>query len=278
MSRNYYYLVAGLPELLLGQSKRPFELAAFKNELRDFLHPEDYRLVELFFLPYDHINLLNLLEKKTAPFLTLGRYSQEELEEAIREPVEVPEYFRVFIERFREEAGVWQDRPWENQIAELYYDHAGSFSNEFIRDWFEFEKNLRNILTAYNCRKYSLPADQELIGQGDLVESLKKSQVRDFGLSGEVDHMDRLLGILDQKDLLEREKGLDLLRWTHLDELTTFHYFSTEVILSYVVKLLIIERWLTLDRATGEQLFGRFLEDLKNSYEFPTEYTINERR
>ena len=278
MSRNYYYLVAGLPELFMGQNKRPFELAVFRSELRDFLHPDDYRLVELLFLPYDHLNLLNLLRKKNAPFHPLGTCSQDELEEAIREPAEAPIYFRTFIERFKEEAGSRQDQAWENQLADLYYEYVSSSSNPFLRTWFSLEKNLRNILTAYNCRKFGLPAENELVGQGELIESLKKSQARDFGLSGEVDFMDRLLSILDNRHLLEREKGLDLLRWTYLDELTTFHYFSIEVILSYVIKLLIIERWLTLDRSTGEALFGRFLEDLKNSYEFPTEYTTYERR
>ncbi|MBP6976707.1 MAG: DUF2764 family protein [Bacteroidales bacterium] len=278
MSRNYYYLVAGLPELFMEQNKRPFDLAAFKAELREFLHPDDFSLVEVLFLPYDHLNLLSLLQKKNTPFHPLGKFSADELEEEIREPLAVPSYFKNFIERFREEADTPQDQTWENQLTELYYDHASSCSNPFIRTWFGFEKNLRNILTAYTCRKFGMAADHELVGQGEFVESLKKSQARDFGLSGEVDFMDRLLSILDNPNLFEREKGLDLLRWNYLDELNTFHYFTIEVILAYVIKLLIIERWLILDRSTGEQLFRQFLEDLRSSYEFPTEYTTHERR
>ncbi len=278
MSRNYYYLVSGLPELLFGQGKRPHDLQSFRNELRDFLHPDDYQLVELLFLPYDHINLLNLLGKKLTPFLSLGKYMQEELEEEIREPLHVPPYFRHVIERYREEAGEHPEQLWENYVAELYYDYASSFSNEFMRSWFGFEKNLRNFLSAYTCRRHQMPAEEELVGRNELTEILKKSQARDFGLSGELDFVERLMTLLENPNLLEREKGIDLLRWNYLDELTTFHYFSVEVVLSYVIKLLITDRWMKLDKPSGQQLFGKLLDDLRNSYEFPTEYTIHERR
>jgi hypothetical protein len=278
MSRNYYYLVAGLPELLFGQTKRPFDLLSFKTELRNFLHPFDYQLVELLFVPYDHTNLLNTLQKKAALFNSLGNYSQDELEDAIRESAGVPEYIRYFIERYREESGEYPGPWWENLITSRYYDFIESSSCLFLRSYFEFDRSLRNIMSAHICRKYGLPADEELVGQNDVTDALRKSQARDFGLSGELDFMERLMTLLENPNLLEREKGVDLLRWNHVDELTTFHYFSIEVVLGYVIKLQIVDRWMRLDKPSGEKLFGRLQADLKDSYQFSTEYTIHERR
>lgn len=278
IKRNYYCLVAGLPDLLLEQSKRPMGLLEFKQELKHSLHPEDYSLVELLFLPHDHKNLLNLLQKKDEPFEPLGRYERDDLEEAVKEPAFLPEYLQQFIEQYKEAGGVSQEKSWENQLTESYYAYVDTFTNSFLIDYFTFEKNLRNVLVAYNCRKFQLPVEHELIGEDGNVDALKKSQARDFGLGGELDFIDRLLVILENKDLLGREKGLDLLRWNYLDDITTFHYFTIEVILSYVIKLRIIDRWLGLDAETGNEFFGHFLSDLKDSYDFSTEFSIYARK
>ena len=64
MSRNYYYLVAGFPELSPDQKKLPFSLHEIKQELAIHLHKDDYRLVSYLFLEYDNQNLLNLLLKQ----------------------------------------------------------------------------------------------------------------------------------------------------------------------------------------------------------------------
>ena len=39
-----------------------------------------------------------------------------------------------------------------------------------------------------------------------------------------------------------------------------------------MIKLLIVDRWKKLDKETGEGLFARLLDDLKASYEFPSEF------
>jgi hypothetical protein len=120
--------------------------------------------------------------------------------------------------------------------------------------------------------------DEELIREDDITDTLKKSHARDFGLSSEIDYIEKLISILESKNLLDREKNIDLLKWDYLDELITFHYFSIEVVLSYMIKLFIVDRWMKLDEETGKQLFEKFLNDLKTTYKFPIEFTINERR
>ena len=43
--------------------------------------------------------------------------------------------------------------------------------------------------------------------------------------------------------ILEAEKGLDQGRWRALDELAVGHYFDLDFLLTYALKLLILERW-----------------------------------
>lgn len=274
MARNYYCLVAGLPDIVIDQNKLSFTLAEFKDELREFLHPDDYQMAELLFLPYDNQNLMPLLNKQDTPHNELGKYSRDELEENIKEAEILESYLIQYIEDFKSDTGITGKTDPEKQMTLLFYNYVLDMGNDFLREWFSFDKTLKNILAAYNCRKYDLPVENELIGEDDIVDSFKKSRARDFGISSEVPYVEKVINIIENKDLLDREKGLDLLRWNFVDEQTVFNYFTVEVILGYVIKLMIIDRWLKLDAATGREFFEKLLEDLITSFEFPIEFNI----
>ena len=51
---KYYYLVAGLPELTLEDSKLSYTVADFKSELYSALSEEDRMLIDLFYLQFDN--------------------------------------------------------------------------------------------------------------------------------------------------------------------------------------------------------------------------------
>ncbi len=65
---------------------------------------------------------------------------------------------------------------------------------------------------------------------------------------------------------LERERGIDQLRWATLDELAGPDMFSLEYLIAYGLKLQILERWATMDDEAGneqvEQIVGSELEKL----------------
>ncbi len=52
-----------------------------------------------------------------------------------------------------------------------------------------------------------------------------------------------------------REKKVDLLKWEWLEEHTFFKPFDIESVFAYLLKLEMIERWVMLDKATGEKDF-----------------------
>lgn len=274
IERNYYYLVAGLPDILIEQSKSLITQADLKAELKQHLHPADYHLVELLFMQSDNRNLLNMLLKKVDEFDTLGNFSFDELEEGIKEPELLPSYMGDFVLRFKNNNPLDPDISWENQLTSLYYNHVLESRNAFLKQWFSFEQNIRNVLIAFTARKHKLRFDVQLVGTGDTIESIKKSNARDLGLINEFPLVEKILQIYESPSLLDREKSLDIVRWNFIDELNTFNYFTIEVILGFVIKLGIVERWMKLDKKTGENLFRQFLSDLESSYEFPKEFRI----
>lgn len=273
-SRNYYYLVAGLPDINLEQNKLSVSIGDFKKELQDHLHPDDYKLVEKLFLPADNRNVLNMLLKIIKEFDDSGKYSFDQLEDEIKEPENLPEYLKTFIIHYKSNQPLITDMSWEDQLTTLYYDYATQVSNDFLRTWFEFERDIKNILSGLTARRHKIPVENLLIGSNTVTDAIRKSNARDFSLSAEFPFVEKIIQINENADLLMREKAIDQLRWNYIDELNTFNYFSVEVILGFVFKLNMVERWLKLDKKTGEEMFRRLLNDLENSYEFPKEFNI----
>lgn len=122
-SRNYYYLVAGLPDIILEQSKLSVSLAEFRVDLKSNLHPDDYALVEKLFLVADNRNVLNMVMKNIDEFDPSGKYSFDEMEEEIKEPVNLPEYLKTFITHFKSNQPIESEMSWEDQLAALYHEH-----------------------------------------------------------------------------------------------------------------------------------------------------------
>ena len=265
MKRNYYYLVAGLQDITIDVHKLQFSQLAFRDELKNHVHPEDYILAEKLFLPIDNANLLNLLQKSGKPFDEKGNFSQDRLEENIKEPHDLPEYMMQFITAFKNKDSLMPDMSPENELTTLFFDQMLGLGNDFLRNWFEFELNVRNIVTALLARKYEIPYEYQIIGSGEISNTIRKSHARDFGLAGELYYLEDLVNLVRNDNIQEREKAIDELRWNYLDEETFFEYFTMEKVLAYTIKLGIAERWLAIDKEHGNELFHKLLKELQSS-------------
>jgi hypothetical protein len=166
----------------------------------------------LLVLPADNRNLLNLLLKNDKPFEESAKFTMDELEQDIREPEITPGYMQMFINSFKSETPAYDGLSWEDQLTWLYYDHVKSFPNSFLREWFEFDLNLRNMVAGINARKHKLKGDRFFIGDNYVVQAVRKSTLRDFGLAM-ISSKWRGLSIQDNPNLLERERLMDIMRW-----------------------------------------------------------------
>lgn len=276
---KYYYLVAGLPELTLDDSKLSYTVADFKAEIYPVLSSSDQKLIDLFYLKFDNSNVLKLLEDKEANIDNRGNFSQEELNEYIAvikeggtvNSKDFPDYLSTFIIDYlnaSEENSVLM----EDHLAALYYDYAMKSENKFISSWFEFNLTINNILLAFTARKYKWDIAQNVVGNTEVCEALRTSGARDFGLSGEVACFDQLVKISETTELVEREKKLDSLRWNWMEEATFFDYFTIERLFVFLLQLEMIERWISLDKERGNQLFQSIIESLKNGVQIPAEF------
>ena len=279
MSKYYYYLVAGLPELTLEDSKLSYTVADFKAELYPDLSDKDRKLIDLFYLKFDNANVLKLLKDKDATIDPRGNYSAEELAEfisSLKEGDEIvdamfPSYLSTFISEYFN-ATAEDDFLHEDLLAALYYEYAMKCKNKFVSSWFAFNLTMNNILVALTARKFKMDIAPLIVGDTEVCEALRTSGARDFGLTGEVDFLDQLVKISETEELVEREKKIDQLRWNWMEEATFFNYFTVERLFVFLLQLEMIERWISLDKEKGNQLFRSIIATLKDEVQIPAEF------
>lgn len=277
-SSNYYYLVAGLPELTLEQGKLAFGTDRLREELTEGLSAADYKAFENLLLVFDNQNLLHLLGLMPEKSPVDGVFSFARMAEEMKEPHSLRPYMIRFIESFRAETRLHPQLSPVNEFTLHYYNEMLGLRSGFLKQWFEFELNLRNVLLVLSGRKNGLSVENHVIPANEIAEIMRRSNARDLGISSEWIWAEKIIQLNEIPNLMQREKAIDILRWQFLDELNTFNYFSAEVLMAFYIKLGMIERWLKLDKTTGEELFRQLIGDLQNSYEFPNEFSIKDGR
>jgi len=279
MAENqYYYFVAGLPDIFFDSTKLPFTVDDFREMLDEVLAPKDKNLIDKYFLKYDNENLLTFLKNKNAELNKKGKISAEEMKETIDSvdvdfPVQnpaIPSYFEDYIRLWLDESAHKESKLWEDLMSEFYMDYGRKSKNKLVSDWFELNLNISNILTAIYCRKYGIDLNNVIVGNNEVAQLIREnSNVRDYGLSRELEYFDTLQRIAEETDIYERERKIDKLRWDWLDENTIFDYFDINFIFAYLCKLQILERWVKLNAEEGERIFRQIIIDLKRGVSMP---------
>lgn len=152
----------------------------------------------------------------------------------------------------------------DENLSRHFYRNLKKLNVPFMNEFFEFDLTLRNIKVAYLARKHKREGETQFIGDFPYIELLRTSKAPDFGLSMTMDSAPKILQIMDMQDILEREQQLDLLRWNRASEICTFRLFDINVILCFILKAAIIERWNKLDKAEGAKFLKLLLSELRS--------------
>ena len=140
----------------------------------------------------------------------------------------------------------------ESLNAEFYLK-AAKDHNSFIRKFFLVDLGVRNAKVEYLNRTLGRPEGTDVLITDPEAEPVE------FEQKPEVD------AILENGDILARERGLDDFYWKTADSITVLDVFDLDIILAFVVKLKLVERWLRLDEATGRELFRKLVKEIKEN-------------
>lgn len=278
-SSKYYYLITGLPDISLDDNKHYYTSSSFKEYVYEFISDRDKKLLDLFYLKYDNANLLKLLKDKEAVIDDRGVFTSEELLEYVSlikngdkvTDIRFPSYMNVFLEDFFDENRN-TELLLDDRLSSLYYMHCMKSSNKFIAKWFEFNLDINNLNIAIISRKHKLELNNYVLGENEVVESIRTSTARDFGISTMFDYYDEVVKISEMQNLVDKERKLDEMKWNWIEEATLFDHFTVEQIFVFLIKIDIIERWSALDKDKGDKKFRNIIDSLKNEVQIPSEF------
>ncbi|MFW6246532.1 MAG: DUF2764 family protein, partial [Tangfeifania sp.] len=185
IQRNYYYLVAGLPDLIPDDKKLHYSSAELRDYLKEELHPADFRLVRLFYLPFDHDNLLNIIYEPEFDWDERGNFSQEILEQfadkkqyELLDTSKFPTYLAEFIEMYFEDEEEFPKAKAIRFLTEGWYNWLRKSGNDFVTRFADYKQTMGNIMLALNGRKHDIPFENALIGDDEVTQALRKSRSR----------------------------------------------------------------------------------------------------
>jgi len=279
---QYYYLVAGLPDVVLDDGAFALTFSDFTEDMAEHIEAEDVALLRTICLPVDNANLISIIENSDRPFVPGGNFSREELEAQISRPDNVPDYMQIFLEARRDSRTLFENCTAADGLNWLFYDQMSEHPNEFIREWFSFELNLRNVLAGINSRRGLAHLEERgvdpsqtlstlILCRTEVSELIMRSGAPDFGLTALLPWVEGLVAA-SHGGLQEFEKTVDALRWEILDHLTVLSGFGVESILAAALRIGMAERWAKLDPETGREKIKTAVAQLKSGFQIPAEF------
>lgn len=291
-SGQYYYFISGLPRLSMEDSKLQIEPAVFLEQAAGQLTEYDMKLLMLLTLETGIKTLCQLLYKEHPEEVTAGYYSIEFWQDFIeaarlrvenkRSPIprcygELPDFLLSNTVEFLSQEEPPPRLGFEHSQYAGLFEYAEGHKNAFIRDWFNYRRQARNIVLAINGRNHELDYARWLIGDDELSQNLATGRGMDFGIGKSNDLFDSYLRAYEQNPLLYRERTYDILSWKWIDQHNFFQYFSIDRILGYFAQLLILSRWMSMDLNLGKEVFFDTLQQLQDSFSFPAEFAIKQK-
>lgn len=271
---NYHYIISSLVDYSFDSDPKGFDAVKLCEELKSQLSDSDWsRLGELWWF-FDLRNILDIRSGRKGVYSPLSNLTEAQTElvsrfytrgstiEIEEELPKLPDFAVEILTSYKDdlyasEREISTAEPIDNKIWGAYYAHSMRSKSKFIRNWSEFDLNVKNVSAAYTARAKGIDAESVVIGDNEITRLIIRNEnVQDFGLKNEFLEIDELIHILQEDDMLAKERNLDKLRMSKIDNFVTFDYFNLEFILGYMVKTSMIVRWSGLNRADGERVLS----------------------
>jgi hypothetical protein len=259
---NYYYLVAGLPDLLQGATKKGLSYETVIEEIENELSIEDSKLLHSLRLRYDCENLISILEERDL-FDIRGNFSKSVLQNEINSCEKLPLFMVNFLESHKEGKDLLPEAGKLEQLLHGYYSGLIAGDNSFMREFAELELDIGNVVAAKSAQLLNLTVEKSVVPANETADKISKSSSPDFGLGGHFSWLDTILSNFNDPKALEL--AVDKVRWEQVEEISEQYYFSIEAVLAFVIKLNSVERWMRLDEKEGLAQMEKLLSNMASA-------------
>jgi len=268
VKRQYHCFISGLPDLSLDDSRLWISPREFGEMLKEDLHPDDYRQVELVFMENDNRNLSSYLFSGKTEALLPGNYSPDDFQEQEKLFTEIlpsadilPPYMVNVMRNSRQEDGKKDKLKIEHELSEGYYQHLVENAVPFLKAYSIFDFNLKNLVVFIKAGKHDISQEQYITGYSPHASHLREHAGKKLVKDHNFEFFDEILSYTGSGSFAEQEMRYDRLRWRVIEEMIFFEDFSIDRIIAYLLQLLIAGRWSALDKDQGEKKLRQILAD-----------------
>jgi hypothetical protein len=249
-------LAASLPPLVIGEKPElSFEELALRLELN--LDKNDFEKTKVLRWIVDISNIRALfLEEAIDP---KGTLSEKELDEAILLQVGLPEYIFDFLDRFE---NVSEKLKFFSGTFSTYFQEEIKKRDGFLKAYLEFERDFRLVMVAIRAKELKTDVMRELQFEdpSDTIVAQIIAQRDAASYDPPIEFADLKSAYLScGHDVWQKYAVLAKWRFDRIEELVEKPLFSIDWILSYLVRLVIVEAMSDLDEARGKVILEAFV-------------------
>ena len=244
---NYYFLATALPPLQLNMPP-DIRYPDFLNLLHDNLNKEDLAKARAIHLFYDIQNIKAFWKGQELDFR--GTFDSMQLEEALVSREGLPGYVYDFLDKYDETNRL----RYFPELTAQFFKHEANKTNGFLHQCFQFERELRLVLTGFRAKqlKRDLAAELQFEDPNDDLVAQILAQ-KDSSTYIPPDRYQDLQILFEEygDNPLELYKALCEYRFYKIEEILGVDLFSIDRILGYMAQLIIVEKWHELDQQKG---------------------------
>jgi hypothetical protein len=260
---TYYYLAASLVPIEFGDVPE-LSFLDLVDQYEMNLTQHDLHQVNVVRLYFDLENIRQFYTFNAAPMHLdpRGNLSQQDLKESLEDHSVFPQYVYDFLHQHEAHKDALFHFP---ELISAYFAHEqAKTSNEFLKQYLEFERNWRLILTGFRAKRLKRNLRREFAFEDvkDPVVSLVLSQQ-------ESPYFESPSGYEELQEMLLASQGKPMYQYRHLAEfrfrklreMVQGKPFSIGYLLSYLLRVAILEDLKSLDEVKGREVLNGILKD-----------------
>ncbi|MEX1012523.1 MAG: DUF2764 family protein [Waddliaceae bacterium] len=255
---QYYFIGSSLPDLQIGMPPE-ISFGDFDTLLKENLSREDYEQTLVIRLYFDLQNIRAFW--KSEEMDKYGNLDENSIEDALIVRSGLPDYVFDFLEKYESKN---ERLKYFSELSVRYFqeelkDHSEGFLHEFLK----FEREWRLVLVGFRAKKLKRDIINELQFEdpNDEIVAQLIAQ-KDAKVFEPPTRYSDLKAIFEEYGNQPIELHQALVEW-RFEKLFTMYgdsVFSLDRILSYLVRLILVEKWMQLDQKKGIELIDSQLK------------------
>ena len=258
---SYYYLIATLPDLSLEIETANISFDEVIETIERNLSNEDKQIFKYLIYPNDNRNLLNAIFKKHHGIVPLAFqrpavFSPVIIEDYVQERYNFPDYMADFLMAFQERFSELDMNELESHLTGGFYYEVSQVQDEFVKDYYFFEKSLRSMVSAFNRAMYNFHGSVSAMEDAEISEKLANEGSGISVLAQAYPFITSLRDAIHSKNPMIIEQAIEKIKWEFIENHKK-EFFSRQHVYAYVLKLFILQRQALLEQADTKMQFER---------------------